>query len=59
MKLNTRLNSSQKNCGMNIDSLMIWLLKLLKDKEDMFGPVRTMMGMYSQILWLKVIFVFI
>ena len=52
---NTNKNSKLKKFGMNIDSLMIWLLKLLRDKEDMFGHVKTMMVMSNLILSLKVL----
>lgn len=53
MILNTNKNSKLKKFGMNIDSLMTWLLKLLRGKEDMFGHVKTMMVMSNLILLLK------
>lgn len=53
MILNTNKNFKLKKFGMNIDSLMIWLLKLLREKEDMFGHVKTMMVMSNLILLLK------
>ena len=37
IKANIKNNSKPENFGMNIDLLMIWSLKLLKEKEDMFG----------------------
>ena len=36
IKVNIKNNSKPENSGMNIDLLMIWSLKLLKEKEDMF-----------------------
>jgi hypothetical protein len=49
MIINIKNNSKVENYGMNIDLLMIWLLKLLKDKEAMFGLVKIMMVMFNPI----------
>jgi hypothetical protein len=46
-----------ENSGTNIDSLTIWSLKSSREKEDMSGPVRIMMVMFSLIWSLKVFFV--
>jgi len=40
--------------GMNTDSLMIWLLMLLRVKEVMYGHAKTMMEMCRVISWPKV-----
>jgi len=56
-KQNTSLNLNQKKSGMSTDSSMIWSLKLLKEKEDMFGLVKTTMVMFNQISSLKVFFI--
>jgi hypothetical protein len=40
--------------GMNTDSLMIWLLMLLRVKEVMYGLAKTMMEMCRVISWPKV-----
>jgi len=56
MILNTNHNSKPRKFGINIDSLMIWSLKLLREKEDMFGHVKIMMVMFNLILLLKVIY---
>ena len=47
-------NSRQRDWITSIDLLMISLLKLSRAVEDLYGPVRTMMEMYSLILLLKV-----
>ena len=54
MILNTKQNSKQKKFGMNIDLLMIWSLKSLKGKVDMFGLAKITMVMFNLILLLKV-----
>ena len=54
MILNTKQNSKQKKFGMNIDLLMIWSLKSLKEKVDMFGLAKITMVMFNLILLLKV-----
>lgn len=46
-----------ENYGMNIDSLMIWLLKSSKEKEDTSGLAKTMMVMFNPIWSLKVFFI--
>lgn len=54
MILNIKQNSKPKKFGMNIDLLMIWSLKSLKEKVDMFGLAKIMMVMFNLILLLKV-----
>ena len=46
-----------ENSGTNIDSLTIWSLKSLREKEAMSGLARIMMVMFSLIWSLKVFFV--
>jgi hypothetical protein len=53
MIIPTSLTSSRKDSGMNIDSLMIWLLMLSNQMEDLCGLARTTMEMSSLILLLK------
>ena len=50
----TKKNSNLKNFGTSTGSLMIWLLKSSREKEDTFGLAKTMMVMSNQILLLKV-----
>ena len=45
-----------ENSGTNTDSLTIWSLKSSREKEDMSGPARIMMVMFSLIWSLKVLF---
>lgn len=54
MILNIKQNSKPKKFGMNIDLLMIWSLKSLKEKVDMFGLAKITMVMFNLILLLKV-----
>lgn len=55
MRPNIKKNFKLKHFGMNIDSSMIWLPKLSREKEATFGPAKTMMVMFSLILLPKVI----
>jgi len=43
----------QKNFGMSIDSLMIWLPIWLNLKVDLFGLAKIMMVMFRVIVWLR------
>ena len=52
---NLKLNLNQLEFGMNIDSLMIWLLICLKVMVDLFGLVKTMMEMFKVIVLHKVL----
>jgi len=54
IKQHIKNNFKPKNYGMNTDWSTIWSLKSLKDKEDMYGPARTMMVMFNQISLPKV-----
>ena len=49
-RMNTKINSRLLDKIMNIDLLMIWLLKQSKVKEVSFGLVRIMMVMFNLIL---------
>ena len=46
-------NSRRRTFGMNIDSLMIWLLMLLNQMVDSYGLARTTMVMFNPISLLK------
>ena len=53
---NSIKNSLRKRkYGMNIDSLMIWLLIWLNPKVDMFGLAKIMMVMFKVTVSLKVL----
>ena len=50
IKANIKNNSKPENSGMSTDSLTIWSLKLLKEKEDTSGLARTTTVM-SKVIW--------
>ena len=53
-----KLNFNQRNYGMNIYLLMIWLPIWLNHKEDLFGHAKIMMVMFKVILLHKVKYIF-
>ncbi len=55
MKSNTKRPLKQKRFGMSIDWLMTWLRTWWNQKEDSFGPAKTMTEMFKAIVLLRVL----
>lgn len=55
IKRNSSVNSKKLELIMNIDLLMIWLLKLSRGKEELYGHAKITMVMFNLILLLKVL----
>jgi len=55
IKKNSSVNSKKLELIMNIDLLMIWLLKLSRVKEELYGHAKITMVMFNLILLLKVL----